>query len=347
MFQLPKEPWLRLLVLALVAAAIGYLVWRLKFPLGTVLLAAIFTYVLRPPVNWLSRFGMPRWVATLLVYVLLGLLVWGAVALASPSISHDVDRLQVSWHQAVERLPVLLSQGQQLYQRAVPAQWRQSIDAEAASMRQALLDRAKGTLTAALRSIPLALELMLVPVLAFYFLSDPRSVRESCLFFVPPQYRERVEVVLKEADQVMDRYIQGQLILCSVAFVVVGLGLWALHLEFALTLGLVAGVTRAIPIVGPIFGGIPVVAVGIARSGAVGAWLLVAFALMHFFESKYLMPKVLGFKLGVHPVLIIISLLIGGEFFGLVGMFLAAPALAIAQRLISRSRSEPTPDTGS
>ena len=343
MLQLPKEGWLRALVLVAIAIAAGYILWRLQLLLGTVLLAVILTYVLRPPVEWLSRLRVPRTIATLLVFVVVGMALWWLVSAIAPAIGHDASRLQASWEQALTKIPVLAERAQHFYQETIPATWRQSIDAELAKLRAWAVSQVKGAIPAALHSVWVLVELLLVPVLAFYFLSDTPAVRECCLFFLPPSYRPRCESLLRETDQVFDRYIQGQLILCLVAFLVVWLGLRALHMEFALTLGLVAGLTRAIPIVGPIFGGIPIVALGLAKSPTLGLWLLAAFALMHFFESKYLMPKILGFKLGVHPVVIIVSLLVGAEFFGIIGMFLAAPVVAVAQRLISRSRQEAAP----
>jgi len=344
-----RETWTRIALGGVIAVALAYFSWRLKFMLGTVLLAAVLAYVLKPPVDWLSsrrfreRQAISRTFATGLVYLAVGLIIWQLVALLAPAIQSDLDRFRSSWRAAVERVPALASRFEQAYERSVPGEWRTAIDKQAAKMRDAAVEQAKKAVTATLRSAWLAVELFLVPVLAFFFLSDPKSLKDSCLFFVPPTQRPRVEEVLHEVDQVFDRYLQGQVILCLVAFVVTTAALRLLHMEFALTLGLFAGITRALPIVGPVFGGIPIVLLGLAKSPALGLWLLVGFSGLHFFESKYLMPRVLGFKLGLHPVLVILSLLVGGEFFGLVGMFLAAPALAVIQRLLGQSRKETPP----
>jgi predicted PurR-regulated permease PerM len=120
-----------------------------------------------------------------------------------------------------------------------------------------------------------------------------------------------------------------------IAGVVVGLALHWVGLRYALAMGVVAGVTRIIPIIGPILGGIPIVLLATAQSWELGLWVLVFFSLLHLLESKLLMPRVIGYRVRLHPAIIIIVLLIGSEFFGLMGMFLAAPIAAIIRILIN------------
>jgi predicted PurR-regulated permease PerM len=113
----------------------------------------------------------------------------------------------------------------------------------------------------------------------------------------------------------------------------VGAGLWLIGVKYALTLGVLAGITRAIPILGPILGGIPIVLVASLQSVENGIGVLIFFCLMHLIESKIIMPKLLGERMHLHPAIILIVLLIGSEFFGLLGMFLAAPVAALLKVL--------------
>ena len=116
-------------------------------------------------------------------------------------------------------------------------------------------------------------------------------------------------------------------------------GLWALGIDFYLLLGLIAGLTRAVPIIGPVVGAIPIiVVVGVTESFAYALWLLLPFTLMHLLESKLLMPAILGQQLDLHPALIIVALLIGAQMGGLLGVFLAAPVLAAAKALVEQQR---------
>jgi predicted PurR-regulated permease PerM len=120
---------------------------------------------------------------------------------------------------------------------------------------------------------------------------------------------------------------------------VVTAGLWAMNVDFFFLLGVVAGLTRAVPIIGPIVGAIPILlAVLATKSAAVTLWVLLAFSVMHVLESKLLMPAILGQQLDLHPVLIIVALLVGAQVGGLLGVFLAAPVLAVVKAVIAQQR---------
>jgi predicted PurR-regulated permease PerM len=189
-------------------------------------------------------------------------------------------------------------------------------------------------------------EIVLLPVLAFYFLIDSHKLKREFVGLVPrPRMRETLRVI-HEFNDIMRSFIAGQFILCLLAGVVVGIGLAALGVPYALLLGVLAGVTRAIPIVGPIIGGIPIILLTWLSQGMpVALAVLGFFTFLHFAESKFIMPLLIGDRMELHPVVIIVVLIVGGEIGGmliggpigaLLGMFFAAPLAAIARVLIRR-----------
>jgi predicted PurR-regulated permease PerM len=176
-------------------------------------------------------------------------------------------------------------------------------------------------------------ELVTIPVLAFYFVLDSRTLKREFLYLVPRKRSRETLLILREAASILQAYAIAQIILCIIAGVVVGAGLWLIGVKYALTLGVLAGITRAIPILGPILGGIPIVLVASLQSVENGIGVLIFFCMMHLIESKIIMPKLLGERMHLHPAIILIVLLIGSEFFGLLGMFLAAPVAALLKVL--------------
>ena len=129
------------------------------------------------------------------------------------------------------------------------------------------------------------------------------------------------------------------MILCVIAGVLTGAFLSLLGIDYVVVLALFAGITRAIPIIGPIVSGIPIVLVGaLMPDGGIGValYLLLFVTVMHFAESKFIMPQLIGHRLQLHPAVVIIVLLIGAEFFGIIGMFLAAPVAAVCRELLRR-----------
>ena len=180
-------------------------------------------------------------------------------------------------------------------------------------------------------------EVVLLPVLAFYFALDSKKLKHEFVGVLP---RRRIKEVLRMIhvfNQIMYSYVVGQAILCIIAGVFVGLGLWALDMDYAVTLGVLAGVTRAVPIIGPIIGGIPIVLLALVSKGfGVALGVLIFFSILHFVESKFIMPWLIGDRMELHAVVIIVVLLVGGEFGGLLGMFFAPPIASIVRVIVRR-----------
>jgi predicted PurR-regulated permease PerM len=136
--------------------------------------------------------------------------------------------------------------------------------------------------------------------------------------------------MLSDLDRVLDGYIRGQVIMCVIAWVAVTLGLWALGIPHAFTMGLIAGLTRAVPVIGPLLGGIPIVLLCLFTTNVQTTVIVLSgFIAMHFLESKVLLPKIVGHEVDLHPVSVIVALLLGMEFFGFLGVFLAVPVAAV------------------
>lgn len=337
--------WLALIVFTL------YFIWRIHTILTDIVVASILAFALVGPVNWLCRRRIPkirarvqRLGATVFVFLAFGYLVFAGVSLM---VSPFVEQV----HGLANNLP--------LYQQKI-AQYAAVLQTEYNSLPanlKAILHRPSGAssggegfsplpwlqnaLLATAAGIARIVDFILIPVLAFYFVLDGHSLRNEFLALVPrPRVRETL-ALLGESSGIMRTYIIAQLWLCVIAGVVVYAGLSLIHMPYALVLGLLAGVTRAIPIIGPILGGIPIVLLAAVLPASHGGGLalavkvLIFFSLLHLVESKLLMPKFIGHRIHLHAAVVIVVLLIGAEFFGLLGMFLAAPVAAIARVVIA------------
>lgn len=189
-------------------------------------------------------------------------------------------------------------------------------------------------------------EIVLLPVLAFYFLVDGRKLKHEFISLAPRRWLLEAMRMVNEFNRIMRAFIVGQFLLCIIAGVVVGVGLALLRVPFPITLGVLAGITRAIPIVGPIIGGIPIVLLTLATKGpGVALAVLGFFTFLHFAESKFIMPMLIGDRMELHPVIVIVVLLIGGEVGGLLiggslgsllGMFFAAPVASLVRVMLRR-----------
>ncbi|HEX2947971.1 MAG TPA: AI-2E family transporter [Armatimonadota bacterium] len=349
-------------ILVIVAAIVGYVVFQRFFRVAAtiLLLAALLTYMLQPVVEWLVRVSKikslhaARTGATIIVYIALAFAMYGLGASVAKTITANVQDLRYTWQGARQHIPQQIVHVQHWYERTVPprikAQIAESVHREIGKVTEkyvpTIASSVMGLAKTAGKWLSLLIELIFVPLVAFYFLTDASRIRSQALFFVPRRYRDGVMRYSAEMDRILRKYMHGQLVLCAIAWVVVTIGLLLMGIPGALLLGVIAGVSRAIPVIGPLVGGIPVLASVLLTPQWAGAfwWVLIAFTALHFIESKFIMPRILGDHLGVHPVIVIVSLLVGYEMLGLLGMFLAPPAIAMIRFVLSVRRGDPDED---
>jgi len=344
-----RRAWVRTVGAALLFLAAALLVWRVRQVVVIILVAVVCAYVLRPLVHSLIRpsfrmgkrsLRLSRGVATGIVFVLLVLALWAIWALSAPSLNRQLKELQVSWPRYRDALLRVYTQAAEIHRDQLPAGLRPVVDSWVGGAADLVTSAASKALRMTSHGVGFIIEILLLPILTFYFLADGPGIRRQALFFIPRRYLRRTEYALDRVDDVLQRYIKGQIILCLIAFFVVTAGLRILGIKFYLLLGLIAGLTRAVPIIGPVVGAIPIIiVVWLTQSFTYALWLLIPITVMHVVESKVLMPAILGQQLDLHPALIIVALLIGAEMGGLLGVFLAAPVLAAVKVLVGRRRA--------
>ncbi|MBC8140475.1 MAG: AI-2E family transporter [Armatimonadetes bacterium] len=335
-----------LLLRGLLIAICAYVLWRVRTILTTVIIAGVLASAAGALVEPLTRFRIrflspktQRVITTAFVFILLFGGLFLTVNVMLRPFQNEWVQLKTNW----PRYQVALESF------AVQAKvWFQGLPPDVQKFLNGLRENSNvpspttwlgNLLGATLSWASHVVELILVPVLAFYFTVDGRALRSELLFFVPKGRLRSTMAILNRGGAIMRSYIVAQFWLAVIAGLAVGLGLQAFGIPYALILGIIAGVTRAIPVIGPLLGGIPVMAITFlygAQSGNPYLWVgvLIAFTVLHLVESKVLMPHILGHHLELHAVIILIALLIGGEFFGLMGMFLAAPLAAFARVMI-------------
>lgn len=364
----------RVFLRLIIWAALGYFMYRVRSVIGAVIAAAVLAYALLPIVDFLCSYQVrglgrkpQRLVATLLVFIMLfsGLAVAikacvtpfqvefvGVVSnLDASKLNSSVESTLARTNSWAKKFPILYDalpdDVKRLLSPAPSESARQPKGAhETKIVRQpsgstaftgigsAVANWTRNALKASVGYLFRLVDLVLIPVLAFYFILDSRSLKREFVALAPRRRAREVLAMLHEVNQIMRSYIIGQIILCSIAGVIVGLLLKLFDMQYVLILSVFAAVTRAIPVVGPVFSGLAIVVLGLAKSPTLGLYLLIAFSTLHFIESKFIMPKLIGDRMQLHPAMVIIVLLIGAEFFGILGMFMAAPVAAIIRILV-------------
>ncbi len=176
-----------------------------------------------------------------------------------------------------------------------------------------------------------SLDLLLVPCFVFYILIDFGKWRTSLDELIPPRFREPFKQLFDESGRILQSYVRGQLLIGAIMAVCYGIGFFFLGIPAWAGIALIAGLLNAVPYVGTVLG--VVLAGGFTLAGGGGVWDLAAvlgvFVAVQSLEGYVLTPRILGGRLNLHPMAVFLGLLIGGKLFGLLGVILAIPAIAI------------------
>lgn len=178
-----------------------------------------------------------------------------------------------------------------------------------------------------------SLDLLLVPFFVFYILIDFPKWRDALEGLIPPRFRDPFTLLFDEAGRILESYVRGQLLIGLIMAVFYAIGFWFLGVPAWAGIALIAGLLNSIPYVGTVLGIFLACGFSFAEGGSFGniAAILGVFVAVQSLEGYVLTPKILGGRLNLHPMAVFLGLLIGGKLFGLLGVILAIPAIAIGK----------------
>lgn len=307
---------------------------------GTVLLAvlvpflaAIFlAYILNPVVEFLEKRRVPRSLGILLIYAVFFLAgtIFGLTAI--PALVTEMQKLAEMIPQYTEQLQSFLLHLHSDYQRInMPDSIRLALDQNLLALQeevQVVLERVTGTVLSLFSNL---FTILIIPLVVYYILRDMDSLKRSIVLLFPKKYRPWLLSVGSEMDRTLGAYFRGMLIICFLVGFLTYLGLKVIGLDFALILGVIAGLTNIIPYFGPIIGALPAIVLALLSSAGLALRVIVVYTLVQQLESQIISPQILGRSLGLHPLVVIFVLILGGKIFGLPGLIFAVPFTAIAR----------------
>ena len=260
---------------------------------------------------------------------LLALIIPPAVR-QSTSLIEDLPTIYTEARQAVEELV-------ERFAEDIPDDVRQKAEEILADLGDTLLSVAQAALTKTLQAVAntfsFIIGLAIVPVLLFYLLKDGERLVSSSLSIFPKNARGHAKEVVRIVNESLGAYIRAQLLLMLFVGLIVFVGLLLLDIEFAVLLGLVAGITEAIPVVGPIIGAVPGIIVTLATDPEKIVWVLALYLGSQLLENSLLVPRIQGNAVHMHPVVIMALLIVGSETFGVIGVVAAVPVASVAREV--------------
>ncbi|MEL7469424.1 MAG: AI-2E family transporter [Pseudomonadota bacterium] len=306
------------------------LLWLLADALLPFVLGAAIAYLTDPLADWLEEHGLSRVLATVVITVCsIGTVTIG-ILLVVPLLVGQIE-------QVIDQTPRYLDE-----LRLLGAQWLPEIEEQGSFLNRALAnlrENAQSWSVGLLQRIGsfgiavinLAAVLLVTPVVAFYLLMDWDHMVEGIDDYLPREHRDEIRFIARELDNVLAGFVRGQLTVCMILGSFYAIGLMVVGLNFGLLIGVFAGLISFIPFVGSILGGLLSVGVAAAQFWDDPVWIVVVaviFVIGQAVEGNFLTPKLVGDKVGLHPVWLMFALSAFGVVFGFVGLLVAVPAAA-------------------
>ncbi len=307
--------------------------WGAAHIIRTILIlviAALLAYALAPGVTFLQRF-MPRFLATLIMYlVVLGAISFLLYLIISTAIA-QVGSLIIT----IQKLLTPGSGGHlSPFEQALHSLGISSV--QIASFRTQLTTRLEGAASSAVSLLTgvfdIILDIVLVAVLSIYLLTDG-SRASTWLRHNTPESTQ-VNFVLDTVQRIVGGYIRGQFLLAMLVGVLVGGGMFAFHVPYAVLLGVLAFVLEFIPVLGTLLSGAICVLIAFTQGWVIAVGVLIYFVVMHVLEGDVIGPRLVGKAVGLHPVVSLAALVAGSELFGVWGALFASPVAGVLQVLI-------------
>lgn len=332
-------------------AVFGLLLFLLRDMLLPFVLGMAVAYLADPFADKLEDWGLSRALATTVITLLFFAIVLVAAFLIVPVIAGQLIGL-------IERLPVYMEKFQAtvvpLLNRVLtelPAtfgapelDWgREALSQYSKNAVQWFVSLGAGLWNSGLALLNLLSLLVITPVVAFYLLWEWDVIVARVDEWLPRRHAGRIRGLVEEIDRVLAGFVRGQGTVCGVLGLFYGVALSLVGLEFGFIIGLASGALSFIPFVGAIFGAIA--SIGVALVQFWPEWLPIAgvaviYLVGQVIEGNFLTPKLVGSRVGLHPVWVIFGLLAGGVLFGFVGMLLALPATAVIGVLVRHGLAE-------
>lgn len=353
--KIRENPWIQLLVvLASITLLLVFLIW-IRNILLPFFLAFIIAYILDPVVDWIeNKLHLHRTVAiVLIIFMFTIILFFGGYYLVENLIrfgQHLQEMAQdppdiIKWLRILlpeKIVDSLISSFEQLDPQQL---WENSLSLIRTNLSQVTNTLQRGSTylwlfaSRTFGAIGFLVNAGIFVIVTIYLLRDFDKLLQTTGELIPPQHREAVESFFREIDTVLRAFFRGQLIVCISMGAGYSIGLLILGITGGVAIGISSGLLNIIPYLGPTFGFILALGVGLYQYG-ISFWILIGvpavYTLVQFIEGSFLTPNIVGKQVGLNPVVVIFALMVFAKIMGFVGFLIAIPLAAIIKVMFKR-----------
>lgn len=301
----------------------------------TIIVSVIIAYALNPIINYLERKNINRLQGVLIVYLSIVAIIIVLAISVIPKSSQEIKRLVNNLPLYFEQLSRIMDNIYTKYNLVLgglPPMF-QGVEAvimdNIIKLETAIGDSLKNFVGGILNVASKVVSIVLTPILTLYFLIDKDYFKKKLVNLIPEKYRNDTLYLASTIDTSLNQFIRGRLLMSLYIAVATTIMLFIMRIDFAVVIGVITGLFDIVPYIGPFLGYLPAVFFASISKPIKAVWVSIFFVFIQWVENNVLAPKIIGENMGMHPMLILLSIIIGGGIFGVFGMILSVPLVAI------------------
>ncbi len=311
-------------------------IWTVIKIVAPLFIGILIAWLFDPFVKWLQSKKIKRSFGAIITYLILFLIVFIVLAALIPLLAAQIGEFAKIAPGVFESIKGwclgifdYVGQIQNIDANSLKAEFFEKFNEIAAGITKELPSQLFNIITGFFSGMG---TLSLGFIIGFFLLVSFDSTA-SLINFIPKKIRDTSMNLINDVNNSLRKYVQGALIDCSVIFILTSIGLWIIGLKAPALFGFFCGLTNIIPYLGPYIGGAPAVIVGFTQSPTIGILSIIVIAVIQFLEGNFLQPYIMSKTTKLHPVTIILGLLVFGYFFGMLGMLISTPVLAVCKTI--------------
>ncbi|MBU4314289.1 MAG: AI-2E family transporter [Actinobacteria bacterium] len=328
----------------LIAALFFYIIYLIKIAIIPLILAIAIAYLLTPIVILLQK-KMRRVFAVTITYIIFTGIIFTIFFFIIPIIIDQFRTFMDKFPAYMENLTriindflqnsVLIKNTENLIgKEIIPRDASGIIQYFISSINLEEIDIFRRATTVGMLVFNTALYLIVGPLLGIYILNYTDKIKTTFIKIIPKRFKNQTTIILERINKVAGRYVRGQILVSIIVGILCTIVLLVLKVDFAILLGSIAGLLNMIPLLGPIIGAIPAALTALFISPLKALLVILLFIAVQQIDNYIISPNIMKYQVGVHPGIIIFSLMAGGALFGIWGLLIAVPTVAILQEIL-------------
>lgn len=289
-----------------------------------VVISALLAYIIDPIACSLESRGLSRTSATVIIFLAIGLIISIFVFIFLPILTREAVALQSGFDHGQAK--VIISSFENLIERKLAFLGVRGLNLTA-KIQETMAYFGDWVLSHLLDIVSLVTNLVIIPFMVFFLLKDGRKIKKQFISALPNRYFEFSSSLLYKMDLQLGNYLRGQFLDACIVGILSVFALWLLNVKYFLVIGSFAGMANLIPYLGPIAGATPAILISVLETGnlTMVVYIAIAFALVKLVDDVLVQPLIVAKSVKMHPLLVLLAVIVGGKFFGILGMLLSVP----------------------